>query len=159
MGLHGIQTVGSIDHHVTPHIGAPHSLGDCPTIIHHMLYHFMEEGHIEAAILEGQILGRRQGDVGESLLSLTHLIEVNIDPIDIGTEAPELLDVHAEPAADIQDALVVQGDVLAYLVEATVLAPPPHVAGMAQNDGLIFAQGKDPQEVNSQPKAAGKCSA
>jgi len=88
-------------------------------------------------------------------LGLTHLIEIDVDPIDIGTEPPELLDVHAEPAADIKDALVVQGNVLAYEVEAAVLAPPPHIAGMAQGDGLVFDQGKDLQETDSQPKSAG----
>src|SRR2546430_16165515 len=54
----------------------------------------------------------------------------------IVTELPKLRDVHAQSAADIQDALGAQLDILSNEGQPTILAAPPDVTGMAKSNRL-----------------------
>src|SRR4051794_12677857 len=117
-----VEPIRCVDQNVTAASQAPVRLADRQAVVVDVLDDLVEEDDVELSIGVGEMLARRNLDVREPLAGLGHLVWIDIDTVHLIAEATELVDVHAEAAADVEDLATFEGDVLADLIEPPVLA-------------------------------------
>src|SRR5688572_10072669 len=106
------------------------------------------------------MLARGDLDVRQPLAGLRYFLLVDVDAVHLVAEAPELVDVHAEAAADVEDLAVFEGDVLTDLIEPPVLAAAPDVARVPEPNRLDVchchhgSSGEPPTRLKRAPKHA-----
>jgi hypothetical protein len=93
---------------------------------------FVEQNDIEALVVEGQFLSRRDVQIGQPFAGLRDLVGIDVHAKNVIAELTEARNVHSHTAANIENALGTQLDILADQSESTVLTSPPDVTGMAK---------------------------
>jgi len=158
MCLKGIASIGHKDHHASPRF--EHAIGldhGCVVIIDVFQY-LVGEDYIKRVIAKGQHLGRRMLDVGQVPPGFGYFVLVDIYAMDIAAEAQELSDIHAQAAADIEDALVFQRRIPADQRQTSVLAFAPYIAWVPQSDclGVFHRQDSTTQSPKGQNVGQGR---
>ncbi len=135
--LEGIEAVRAEDHDPTAGPDHPQHLPRRGPVVGHMLDHLVGEEHIEAGVGERQRLGRRDDDPPLPGGRLARHGEVNLDAGHVRTETAELLGVHPDAAAGIQDGRAIELRPLAHQRQPAFLSRAPHVGGMPQPRGFV----------------------
>jgi hypothetical protein len=110
----------------------PIRLIDRPAVVVDVLDDLVEEDHVEAVVVEGELFGRGHAQVRQPFAGASDLVRVDVDTVHVIAELTELRHVHAETAADVQDAFGAQLDVLSDERESAVLTATPDVTGMPE---------------------------
>jgi len=103
-----------------------------------MLDDLVREHHVEAVLVERQLLGGRDDHEQAATLRLRSRGRVDFHPNDIRRELAELLGVHADTAARVEDAGALQLCPPAHQRQPPLLPRAPDVGRVAAQRRLII---------------------